>query len=1070
MAEAIFRVRPELAGINTFQNRMLAALRGVNVETRRLSTSAARVRLQFAQGLINRTRLRQETAELRLAQAQLRQMGQATRGLRTALTGTVTKLLALAGGVLLARRMARSFSDAAKAGVRLNREFEAMQVGVAATLAANTKIINVQGKQLQGLDAIVAAQFTSRNIQQDILSITLETGGTLDTTLSAFRIALPLLLQQKATFQDTLDVVKRLNLAAIAIGIPIDLVRLQIDDIARGVITARTTLARVLGITQSELRLARQRSEIVKLVQERTQAFVDAQDILLGKFAAASNRVKALGQNILQIATRGGFDLLRDAMNQIIKSFVIFDEKTKRFKGFRPEVLTIANSLGAAFTAFVKAVVLGSPLIVRSLASVLKIAGLIAKAISYAEEGFQRLKIVGSDVQAAAARRDVEVTERFLERAEKRQDRRAVDRLRLRLERQRRVLELAERDTARSLGRVVEAEQFRKAIDTTVKQATSGFTLIADEFKKKIVPLAKQFEFKPFVPLPVAEIERLTDQALKSVIPLAKKFFEVTAKDKAGVLNELRTVIDALPEQVQPRVLEALKAQFRFEASDILSEDEVKELQKRWEATLKKLEASTRKRGIGNFFQQFGDSLGRALKKQKELNSAIGGLNNLLPDLDKRIVAALGDLQKGGNAAIGIFGDISDAARRLGQVLDKTIREQVGDALRSIAEDIGDSFGRIFEEIVAGTRSLSESLKNIFRSLVGSIIATFFRRLITAAINELLQGLQGALAGIITGKGGKPGILGKILGVILDIKDPKKATQDNTAKTALNTEATDRNTAAINLLTQAIRVGGGGPGTAGPFGSFLPLFFGGRGGGQGGGGIFGGIFSAFQGLFGGIKNIFSDIKRAFSPTNFSFAKGGAIGIGNIVKGIGGVAGIPLLLQSLSTGGTLGTGLGIAGGALTGFAFGGPIGAAVGAAAGGLLAGVIGGAQRREAKRVRAVQEAIRRQTVAPLLESKAFQFANAPTIGGILGSTILERPGPNRFLRVPQEEAPLTSPAMVVNGPLVTIDALDAASFEGREDILRVIEGRVEGSVTQALSNSGRLVTRVGEIANVRRM
>jgi hypothetical protein len=162
------------------------------------------------------------------------------------------------------------------------------------------------------------------------------------------------------TLDDAIDITKRLTLAAMAIGVPFDLVRLQIDDIMRGVVTTRTTLARVLGITQDQLKIHRQQGTIIEYVRQKTQAFLEAQEMLAGTYQIIINRVKLLLQMIAMQTTAGIFEKIRDVLGEILKQIVVVDKLTGEMK-FSPAFAANLDAAKVALEGFVETLLAALP-------------------------------------------------------------------------------------------------------------------------------------------------------------------------------------------------------------------------------------------------------------------------------------------------------------------------------------------------------------------------------------------------------------------------------------------------------------------------------------------------------------------------------------------------------------------------------------------------------------------------------------------------------------------------------------------------------------------------------------
>ena len=239
-------------------------------------------------------------------------------------------------------------------GIALNAEFQAMEVGVAATLAANTKILDVNKKQLTGVQAVIAAQGISLAAQNKLVAAAFRSGQSLQEFVQAFRIALPLITKVGGSVEDTIDLVKRLSLAAAAIGIPMSLVRIQIDDLAKGVVTTRTLLAQVLGITQEQLRLEKERGNLIGFLKERTQAFLDAQTLLESKFNIQIGKLKLISELASLEVTKDSFRVILDIITAITSRVAEINDFTGKFK-FNDKFQSFLDQISVFVTLMTKA-------------------------------------------------------------------------------------------------------------------------------------------------------------------------------------------------------------------------------------------------------------------------------------------------------------------------------------------------------------------------------------------------------------------------------------------------------------------------------------------------------------------------------------------------------------------------------------------------------------------------------------------------------------------------------------------------------------------------------------------
>ena len=349
------------AEISRERARLLLLDRKNNAEAYRVQVANI-LNLKSAQlELIAKTR--EGTAAIASLTAELRSGGQVGKTYRTTLERTMQGFTlrgaAQTAGLFLGvqgihsviRGIVRTTREWLQDSLRLNSIFDSMRIGLAATLAQNARITDASGRQIFGLQAVIGLQQTSLDTQKKIVAAAFESGSTLDNFLDAFRLAVPLTLQLGGNIDDAIDVTKRLTLAATAIGIPFDLVRLQIDDILRGVVTTRTTLARVLGINQEQLRVERERGTIIEFVRQKTEAFLQSQELLAGTYQILLNRAQLLAQVVKKELGEGAFEVVRAVLNEIVGLVGQLDKKTGELK-LNPEFAKIAVEAKDALREF----------------------------------------------------------------------------------------------------------------------------------------------------------------------------------------------------------------------------------------------------------------------------------------------------------------------------------------------------------------------------------------------------------------------------------------------------------------------------------------------------------------------------------------------------------------------------------------------------------------------------------------------------------------------------------------------------------------------------------------------
>ena len=226
-------------------------------------------------------------------------------------------------GVWAFRKVTQGMAALVRSGIEFNKTMEQTKIGIGAVLAAQARIIDATGRELQGREKVLAAQRIAVKIQQDLLEANLKTAATYEELLRMFEQAFPHALAEQFDIGQIEEFVVAMSQAATAMGIPLNMMAEEMRAMLKGTITAKNTLiATALHMDKDVIRRLQGRSkELFDYIMERLRAFqLSAPDTAKTWEAAFTNMKQAFSQSVGE-AMQEFFEANKETMREMAEFF-----------------------------------------------------------------------------------------------------------------------------------------------------------------------------------------------------------------------------------------------------------------------------------------------------------------------------------------------------------------------------------------------------------------------------------------------------------------------------------------------------------------------------------------------------------------------------------------------------------------------------------------------------------------------------------------------------------------------------------------------------------------------------
>ncbi len=264
---------------------------------------------------------------------------------------TFRRLIGILAAFTVVRLIVRGFTNLVRQLILFNANIEQSRLGIAALFTAVGDVRDATGAAANSAQRLALAQGEAARQTALLRREALATAATFDTLLETFQVAVAPGLVAGLDIDEIREFTVRISQAAAAIGLQQNQLAEEIRSILSGTIQARTTrIAVALGITNEDIRLAREAGVLTEFLNERFSAFKQAGEEALKTFNALLTNVQ---DSILLLFESGGLEffnelkgLLKDTLDLVVQTNI--GDALEPNPGAVAVVRAIADGLQAA--------------------------------------------------------------------------------------------------------------------------------------------------------------------------------------------------------------------------------------------------------------------------------------------------------------------------------------------------------------------------------------------------------------------------------------------------------------------------------------------------------------------------------------------------------------------------------------------------------------------------------------------------------------------------------------------------------------------------------------------------
>lgn len=277
-----------------------------------------------------------------------------TDGAANRVSFTFRRLFGILAAFTLARVAIAQFSNLVREMVNFNARLEQAELGIASLLLAAGNLRDPLGGAVTQAERLPMAMAEARR-QADLLRRdSLQTAATFEDLIDTFQVALAPGLTANLQVDQIRQLSVTISQAATALGLAQNQLSEEIRSILEGTIQTRTTrIAVALGITNEDIRQAKEAGRLFEFLQDQFAAFAEAGEQMESTFTALFTNLAGAISLVLGAGGIELFERVKDILRDLQGAFVERDPITGILEPV-PEAVRGVRQLGDAFASLVE--------------------------------------------------------------------------------------------------------------------------------------------------------------------------------------------------------------------------------------------------------------------------------------------------------------------------------------------------------------------------------------------------------------------------------------------------------------------------------------------------------------------------------------------------------------------------------------------------------------------------------------------------------------------------------------------------------------------------------------------
>lgn len=299
-----------------------------------------------------RIKIDSDSQELIVMNNEVKKLGKAFNESDSYANTFLNRIEKIAGAYIGFQTLNNTLGNIIRTGIEFNSQLETMKIGIGSLISVNSSNVTSTGKTISALEKYNMSINKATEVIDMLKIANKETSATLEELVVGFQATVAPALSAGLSIKETIEYTKLMTQAAGAMGIPMNQLSQELKSVVAGTIDLNSAIASNLGITNEEIRLAKEKGQLFIFLESKLKDFAlagqDVQNSLVGIKSELEDNYNEFAAQFMKPALDNYTNIL-SSLNDTLK---YLNDNNYTIKTLADEFMKLALAVGSGVVAY----------------------------------------------------------------------------------------------------------------------------------------------------------------------------------------------------------------------------------------------------------------------------------------------------------------------------------------------------------------------------------------------------------------------------------------------------------------------------------------------------------------------------------------------------------------------------------------------------------------------------------------------------------------------------------------------------------------------------------------------
>ncbi|MDX4069118.1 hypothetical protein [Aliarcobacter skirrowii] len=299
-----------------------------------------------------RIKIDSDSQELIVMNNEVKKLGKAFNESDSYANTFLNRIEKIAGAYIGFQTLNNTLGNIIRTGIEFNSQLETMKIGIGSLISVNSSNVTSTGKTISALEKYNMSINKATEVIDMLKIANKETSATLEELVIGFQATVAPALSAGLSIKETIEYTKLMTQAAGAMGIPMNQLSQELKSIVAGTIDLNSAIASNLGITNEEIRLAKEKGQLFIFLESKLKDFAlagqDVQNSLVGIKSELEDNYNEFAAQFMKPALDNYTNIL-SSLNDTLK---YLNDNNYTIKTLADEFMKLTLAVGSGVVAY----------------------------------------------------------------------------------------------------------------------------------------------------------------------------------------------------------------------------------------------------------------------------------------------------------------------------------------------------------------------------------------------------------------------------------------------------------------------------------------------------------------------------------------------------------------------------------------------------------------------------------------------------------------------------------------------------------------------------------------------